>query len=862
MGKKRMNKLLILSILCLLIINTNHMLPKSEPTTYKYPIVLSDISYDFIPITVKDCSYTQIILENQGFSQNIGQAQLPVIRYYLQLPLGDVPEIIVSQEIWTHTSLKNEHLPELLFPTQQSQIKNEPDNNFCFNDSYYSLESFQPKNWLEISEIGFIRGKRCALVEITPIQYKPVTGELNLLESCQLEIQVDDVNYAKTKTVLQRYESNSFSEFTETFLKHNHDPCFETKNKNNEGYLIITPDSYYPQLIPFIQWKQDQDFIVTTLNISTIPNANSTAGIYQVIQDAYDNWSLPPVYVLLIGDVSDIPTFNGTTGYPGPADAVDLYYVTVNGTDYFPDLFIGRLSVSNTSELNAIINKTIYYEQGQFSNESWVKHASFLAGNDNHVVTEGTHNLVISTYLEPRGFILDKLYEDSYGATSNDVRDAINDGRGLVVFSGHGNTNYWGDGPAFYKTDVQNLINLYCYPVIFSHACDTGRFNYGECFAETWIRQEEKGAVAFIAASESTLWPEDDILEKRIFKGWWNEEIDTVKGILDYGLYELYLYYGGTGHSKYYFESYNLLGDPSLNIWRDKPSEYNDPPIIQNITITPLLQEPNGFVNISCIISDEKLPINATLILEYPNSTMEYISMQKIGNESNPQEIIYYVNTSYSEYGRYKVLISATDIQGLVNVSDEFSFLIASIEPVTILTKGWNFISVPVNDTISKYHLMVLNNDTYYDWNKSCQQQFINPTIFSWERETQSYGFASDLKPGYGYWLYANKNCSLNVLIQEMINVTTTFHNQLHSYWNTIGIIDNSICPKQSFTINWNDTSYSWMDAVNASLLSSYVFGWNRNLNSYEFCNDFLPGFSYWLYTYESIKLTQQIAMN
>jgi hypothetical protein len=861
MKRKLWKKATILTILCFLLINTNYMIIKSEPESYEYSIVLDNISYEFIPLTVEDNAYTKILVENQGFTQNIGQAQLPIFRYYVQLPFGNNPEITINKESWTSTSLSEKQLPELVIPTQPSQMKDEPEKEFCYNDSFYRSESFQPNDWITISDIGFIRGRRCALVEIIPVQYKPDTGELHLLESCQLEITVDNVDFVKTNAELERYDTLGFSQLSKIILLNTNDFSLQTRNDDNEGYLIITPDEYYPQLVPFIQWKQDQGFTVTSINTSSIPNANTTTGISIVIQDAYDNWTNPPVYVLLIGDVSEIPTFVGTTGYPGPADAVDLYYVTVNGTDYFPDMFIGRFSVSDAAELNAIINKTIYYEKGQFSNESWVKNASFLAGNDHHTVTEGTHNFVINMYLDSHGFLSDKLYEDTYGATSDDVRDAINDGRGLVVFSGHGNTYYWGDGPAFYQTDVENLLNLNHYPVIFSHACDTGQFNYGECFAETWIRQDQKGAVAFIAASESTLWPEDDILERRIFEGWWNESIDNLKGVLDYGLYELYQYYGGTGNSKYYFESYNLLGDPSLQIWRDKPSTYNNPPIIHNVTIDPLIQEPNGYVNISCIISDEKLPVNVTVQLQYPNSTIDYISMQKIGNDTNPELVSYYYNASYTEFGTYDVSILATDVKGLINVSESFSFLIASIEPVTSLIHGWNFISSPINGSFSKYDFNVLYNDTYQDWNESCQQLIISPTVFSWNRETQSYGFASDLQSGYGYWLYAHFNCSLYILVQQKMNATPTFHNPLHSYWNTIGIINDSIIPKQSLMVNWNSTTYGWTDAVNESLLSAYVFGWNRNSNSYEFSNDFYPGFSYWLYAYEPITLSQQLSL-
>lgn len=198
-----------------------------------------------------------------------------------------------------------------------------------------------------------------------------------------------------------------------------------------------------------------------------------------------------------------------------------------------------------------------------------------MAGNDNYHISEGTHNYVINTYLEPNGYNCTKLYEVSYGATTQDVKDALNDGRSLAIFSGHGSTTSWADGPSFTQSDVNSLTNTDMYPFVCSHACVTGSFALSECFGETWLRAEDKAGLAFWGSSANTLWTEDDILERGMFQAWWDDGLETIGGMTDMGLYYLYENYSGGGYTKYYFECYNVLGDPSVKIWTDDP---NSPP--------------------------------------------------------------------------------------------------------------------------------------------------------------------------------------------------------------------------------------------------------------------------------------------
>jgi hypothetical protein len=111
---------------------------------------------------------------------------------------------------------------------------------------------------------------------------------------------------------------------------------------------------------------------------------------------------------------------------------------------------------------------------------------------------------------------------------------------------------------------VKALTNT-IYPIVLSFACDTGNYPYSECFAETWIR-DDHGATLFWGSSVSSYWTEDDVLEKELVKGWYDHGQERFAQMADYGKYELYLFLGGGGTARRYYEMYNIMGDPSQKV--------------------------------------------------------------------------------------------------------------------------------------------------------------------------------------------------------------------------------------------------------------------------------------------------------
>ncbi len=509
------------------------------PSSEQFSISAKGIALPSVKLEINDRTYTTWDIDG-AFSDRVGAPKLPVERFLVLLP-EDGYTFEIEYEDTANIKISYPVLPKSP-PWRKGTPKPLPQPHPEYYNGPY------PKEPVHIMPIGRMRGQYIVLVEIYPYRYNPDTS-LTMYRGLRVKFSLRTIPYQP-----QRLQSEVLS-LTPQNTKAIPSPT---------SYLIVTPSAYTDELADFVSWKNEQGFIAKVATEDSITDWTAD-GIRNYIVDAYNSWSPPPTYVLLVGDVEQVPTFPGSTSVP----ATDLYYACVDGDDFLPDLLIGRLPCAADSEVITITEKLLLYEKGEFPITEWVKKAVFMASSDNYKVPEGTHNYVIENYLTPLGFTSDKLYTYTYEATTEDVSNAINNGRGLAVFSGHGSETYWADGPAFYQSDVQALTNTNMYPVVCSHACLTGSYHTTECFGETWLRVQDKGAVVFWGASTYTYWDEDDILEKAMFAAFTDSGQTIIGEMTNTAKYYVLLYYPSS--ARYYYEEYNILGDPSLDVWQDTP---------------------------------------------------------------------------------------------------------------------------------------------------------------------------------------------------------------------------------------------------------------------------------------------------
>lgn len=348
-----------------------------------------------------------------------------------------------------------------------------------------------------------------------------------------------------------------------------------------QGYLIITPDAFYDEILPLAQWKEKKGWHVVIARLSQI--GGSAIEIKNYIANAYFNDSIPPEYVLLIGDRDSLPPYSTTL----PVSTSDYPYSLIEGDDFLAEVMVGRLPANTENEVTTIVTKTIGYEQTPYlTDPAWFKRALVVAAN--YPIN------IMTTPIPTKRWVRDRLYEAGFATVDTvyyppttsgvPITNSINQG---VVFVNYRGGDADPDGwihPNFHNTEVTGLSNGWKLPIVTSIVCLNGNFSAPTCFGEAWVRAGNpvtpRGAVAFFgasAANTSSRW--NNCLDFGVYWGILKEEIYSIGPATYRGKMEVYLNFPldttWAQGASYYFHTYNLLGDPSLDIWTDTPDTFN-----------------------------------------------------------------------------------------------------------------------------------------------------------------------------------------------------------------------------------------------------------------------------------------------
>jgi hypothetical protein len=349
------------------------------------------------------------------------------------------------------------------------------------------------------------------------------------------------------------------------------------------GLLIVVPDEFYDNVLPLAAWKERKGFTVWVKKTSETGTTKDQIKSY--IQTAYNTWDPAPGYVILIGAVSKIPAFVN----PGTPCVTDHPYSCVDGSDYLADLFVGRLPAANASELDVMVAKVLGYEMTPYvADTSWYRRAlmvgtSYQEGSGTTAVTALVTLRVVRERLLGRGFnLIDTVFYPPQGSGVGPVDTAVN--RGVLYVNGRGWGNYAGWGyPEFLINDVSGLQNGWKLPVVTSIYCGTGNYQANPCFGEAWLRtgspSNPRGAVAFWGSSytaTSTRW--NNCMDYAIYDAIFDRGIRTCGAAMYAGKLaqmENFPLAEDSQELRNYFHVYNLLGDPSLEMWTGVPRQLN-----------------------------------------------------------------------------------------------------------------------------------------------------------------------------------------------------------------------------------------------------------------------------------------------
>ncbi|MBT3519139.1 MAG: hypothetical protein HN469_06705, partial [Candidatus Marinimicrobia bacterium] len=302
--------------------------------------------------------------------------------------------------------------------------------------------------------------------------------------------------------------------------------------------------------------------------ISSSTVVNDKNNLKDYIENAYETWDNPPVHVTIVGDAEgsyDIPTWNQ---YNGDGDHP---YSTLEGSDNFPEVFLGRLSFDSSSQLATIVSKTVNYESNPYMGENWFQRACLVGDPSSSGISTIITNEHIHEMLDMVGFEdVNTIYSSPY---PSQMQAGLSAGVSYLNYRGYIGVS------GFSEANINSANNGFMLPVATILTCGTGNFGWGTSLAEIFLRAGTptvpKGAVASIGtATSSTHTMFNNIVDMGFYYGTLVREIESAGASLMYGKMMLYENYP-TNPSNYcdIFSQWNsLMGESSLVMWSDYPT--------------------------------------------------------------------------------------------------------------------------------------------------------------------------------------------------------------------------------------------------------------------------------------------------
>ena len=165
----------------------------------------------------------------------------------------------------------------------------------------------------------------------------------------------------------------------------------------------------------------------------------SNTSIKNYIQNQYDNPETRPDYIILLGDTTGsyiIPTwYENYSNYNGEGD---YPYTHLAGNDTLGDVFIGRISVENLSQLATVFNKIYTYEKNiniSADAASWLNRMLLIGDPSSSgisVIYSNKYIKEMSSKIHPDYTYIEN-YTSSYSSTMN---SGINQGVSFFNYRG------------------------------------------------------------------------------------------------------------------------------------------------------------------------------------------------------------------------------------------------------------------------------------------------------------------------------------------------------------------------------------------------------------------------------------------
>jgi hypothetical protein len=565
---------------------------------------------------------SEVDVGNALQSGNEGEPVLPVIPVQVVIPAGYSLENVrvvatKTQEMKGTYRIRHGEAKIPLVPGAK-QRKATPLSRIYDSDNTY------PSKTVELVGVQYKRGVAIAFLKVHPVAYRPKSGKISACTSVSFELKTKKDGSrsllksrpnAFNKASLQVENPEAFGTYEEGSMapldSGSVSPLGICDPAQSYRYVVVTADSFRTATTDYtirdlIAQKQARGLSATIVTIEDVlanyTGVDNAERLRNFIIDAYTNWETD--FVLLGGDINIIPMRKLYCYGGGETDQIpsDLYYQCLDGNynsdndsywgeptdgpggtdvDLMAEVFIGRASAENKTEMSNFVYKTLAYENAAESSP-YLRRALMVGeylgfGGVSDYATASMEEIRLGSsasgyttagFASSPLFSVDTLYDRSgYSWPASDILSRMSSGTyGIYNHLGHANYNYV---MKFYNADADALTNDDFF-FAYSQGCIPGNYE-ADCVAEHLTTSTRHGAYAVVFNSRYG-WGQfnsTDGPSQRFDRQFWDAyfgELMSNLGALNADSHEDNIWDINGDCIRWCFYESNLLGDPQTPV--------------------------------------------------------------------------------------------------------------------------------------------------------------------------------------------------------------------------------------------------------------------------------------------------------
>ncbi|MDF1570031.1 MAG: C25 family cysteine peptidase [Bacteroidales bacterium] len=552
------------------------------------------ISHFYVDLhTISGKTFIRLSLPGAFVAGEPGMPGLPVFSKLVEADTANSYQLTIAALDSTVINMEEAFSSCWILPVQPPAIKNQagiPDTIVDISPEYLAFGQ-EALPLAGISHEGHMRGIQLARVQFSPFRYDPEQKKLTVYHEVAFSLIPEHYSGSAGGLRSARFRRS----MSGVVMDDGRGELKRIVQDEPVTMVMLSDTTFRDALQPLVEWKKLKGFRVIEAYTTDPQVGNTAASIREFMSGLYHDpppGMTPPSYLLIAGDVEHVPVSQPV------GQVTDLYYTTFDGPeDYLPEMFHGRISVKNELQLTHVINKILMYERYEFPDPSFLDRSILIAGYDASyapVHGNGQINYAASYYFNDSKGINAKVHLHPQAATLDaEIRQEISLGAALVNYTGHGEHYGWLD-PALRMEHIDEMENQYRFGLMIGNGCSTNQFSRtdGDCFAEAILKLENRGAIGYIGCTNDSYWDEDfywsvgvglitsDPLYEATTHGYYDklfhlgdEAVEDWSPSLGEMIFagNMTVQQSTSARKKYYWEIYQVMGDPSLVPWFTTP---------------------------------------------------------------------------------------------------------------------------------------------------------------------------------------------------------------------------------------------------------------------------------------------------